>query len=157
MALTAEENEAIMDCDDEVAASDAAGGKHLAEAWAPEGIFHYNIQGRSATDVSNQLRRKMAMAERRCVRAGHKGIAFVFDVAFTNGAVMQRWLQSRSMRRSVLDRKYTKTLFCLRWAAHVIADTLPFRQRETQTLRAAALPELARTPSHVRKVQNGRL
>ncbi|KAL1504121.1 hypothetical protein AB1Y20_010531 [Prymnesium parvum] len=32
MALTAEENEAIMECDDEAAAGDAAAGKRPAEA-----------------------------------------------------------------------------------------------------------------------------
>eukprot|EP00327_Prymnesium_parvum_P009643 CAMPEP_0184381018 /NCGR_PEP_ID=MMETSP0007-20130409/5231_1 /TAXON_ID=97485 /ORGANISM="Prymnesium parvum, Strain Texoma1" /LENGTH=43 /DNA_ID= /DNA_START= /DNA_END= /DNA_ORIENTATION= len=32
MALTAEEKEAVMECDEDVAASDAAGGKRPAEA-----------------------------------------------------------------------------------------------------------------------------
>lgn len=36
--------------------------------WAPESIFHYNVEGRSATDTSDQGRRKLAMAERRIER-----------------------------------------------------------------------------------------
>ncbi|KAL1511205.1 hypothetical protein AB1Y20_006019 [Prymnesium parvum] len=37
MALTAEEHEAVMECDDDVAASDAAGGKRPAAAPPPLG------------------------------------------------------------------------------------------------------------------------
>ena len=50
----------------------------------------------------------MAMAERRIVRAGHKGISFVFDIAFSNGAVTWRFLQPASTSRSKLDTNYTK-------------------------------------------------
>lgn len=45
------------------------------------------------TDSGDQARRKMAMSERRIERAGQKGMAFVFDIAFSNGAIMQRMLQ----------------------------------------------------------------
>ena len=84
------------------------GSKESYYVWVPESIWHYNVEGRSATDGGDQLRRKMAMAERRIVRAGHKGISFVFDIAFSNGAVAWRFLQPRSTKRSKLDRDYTK-------------------------------------------------
>ena len=127
--------------------------------WVPESIWHYNVEGRSATDGGDQLRRKMAMAERRTVRAGHKGIAFVFDIAFSNGAVTWRFLQPRTTPRSKLDREFTKVRsaprcapshsphsdstpntylvvhapsqvnFCLRWINETLDVAKPLRRR----------------------------
>ena len=51
------------------------------------------------------------MAERRIERAGHKGIAFVFDILFSNGAIIKKELQPESTKRSVLDTNFTK----VRW------------------------------------------
>ena len=84
------------------------GSKNSYHVWVPESIWHYNIEGRSATDGGDQMRRKMAMAERRITRAGHKGIAFVFDIAFSNGAIAWRFMQPRTTSRSKLDKTYTK-------------------------------------------------
>ena len=46
-----------------------------------EGIWHYNIEGRSATDGADQQRKKLNLAERRIVRAGPKGILCALDIA----------------------------------------------------------------------------
>ena len=90
------------------------GAKDSYHVWVPESIWHYNIEGRSATDAGDQLRRKLAMAERRITRAGHKGISFVFDIAFSNGAVTWRFLQPSTTPRRVLDQEYTKVPPCRR-------------------------------------------
>ena len=78
-----------------IRAGELARGAHAQkksyEVWVPESPHHFNIEGRSATDASDQDRKKLTMAERRITRAGHKGIAFVFDVAFSNGHAM--WLE----------------------------------------------------------------
>lgn len=120
----------------------ARGAKKRKEShniWVPESIWHYNVEGRSATDGSDQLRKKLCVAERRVQRAGHKGICFVFDIAFTNGSLMQRFMQPTSMRRTSLDQYYTKVLFCLRWTGVVLRSYAPFRQRCTRDLRAVNL------------------
>ncbi|KAL1528350.1 hypothetical protein AB1Y20_009704 [Prymnesium parvum] len=88
----------------------AAGDKESYAVWVPESIFHYNIEGRSATDSADQVRKKLSVAERRTERAGPKGIAFVFDVAFTNGSILQRMLQPEGMKRSKLD-EFNKCYF----------------------------------------------
>lgn len=84
------------------------GSKYSYSVWAPEAIWHYNIQGRSATDGADQLRKKMCLAERRIVRAGVKGMTFVFDLAFTNAAIMWQFLNRTQVSRSVLEKKFTK-------------------------------------------------
>ena len=67
------------------------------------------MQGRSATDGHDQLRKKLCLAERRIVRAGHKGIAFVFDLAITNMTIIWRELAERAgVKRADLDGKYNK-------------------------------------------------
>mmetsp|Transcript_32864 Transcript_32864/g.68899 ORF Transcript_32864/g.68899 Transcript_32864/m.68899 type:complete len:217 (+) Transcript_32864:283-933(+) len=93
----------------------------------------YNIEGRSATDSADQVRKKLSVAERRTERAGPKGIAFVFDVAFTNGSILQRMLQPEGMKRSKLD-EFNKVQFCLKWASAVLcsASSSPFRQHRFQ-------------------------
>ena len=69
----------------------------------------YNVQGRSATDGNDQLRKKLCMAERRIVRAGHKGIAFVLDLAMTNVAIIWRELAAKNgVKLNDLDVKYNK-------------------------------------------------
>lgn len=107
----------------------STGSRDSYSLWAPENTWHYNIEGRSATDSADQARKKLSLAERRIQRAGHKGIAFVFDIAFSNGAAMQRMLQPQSMSRAQLDNKFTKVLFCQRWCNSILeqAAKKPFR------------------------------
>lgn len=77
--------------------------------WAPEAIWHYNMQGRSATDGSDQLRKKLCVAERRIVRAGVKGISFVFDLGITNAFIMWHFLNRPLVKnRAELDLKFSK-------------------------------------------------
>ena len=76
--------------------------------WIPESPWHYNVEGRSATDGADQSRRKLAMAERRILRAGLKGMTFIFDVAFTNGHALWKMLAPKDIKRSKLDNEYTK-------------------------------------------------
>lgn len=86
----------------------SSSSKHSYSVWAPEAIWHYNLLGRSATDVSDQLRKKMCLAERRIVRAGTKGITFVFDLAFTNASIMWRFVARDTVTSGKLDREYSK-------------------------------------------------
>ena len=76
--------------------------------WAPEAVWHYNVQGRSATDGADQLRKKLCLAERRICRIGNKGISFVFDIMFTNAAIMWQFLQPATTKPSKLRRDFTK-------------------------------------------------
>lgn len=125
----------------------ARGAKKRKEShnvWVPESIWHYNVEGRSATDGSDQLRKKLCMAERRIQRAGHKGICFVFNIAFTNGAVLHRFLQPASMKRSELDNLFNKSLFCMRWAGEILKRGQPFRKRTTRDLRTVRATVLER-------------
>lgn len=86
----------------------AHGARESFSVWAPEPIWHYNVQGRSATDGADQLRKKLCIAERRIVRAGVKGISFVFDLAFTNASIMWQYMHRTKVSRQKLDSKYTK-------------------------------------------------
>lgn len=84
-------------------------GSHYSYAvWAPEGLWHYNIQGRSATDSADQRRKKLCIAERRILRAGVKGIAFVFDIAITNAAIMWQFAHRAAVSRAKLGKQFTK-------------------------------------------------
>lgn len=86
---------------------------HSYSVWAPESIWHYNVQGRSATDGADQLRKKLSVAERRTVRIGHKGINFVFDLALTNAAIMWRFVhEAAGEERWKLDNKFNKVSTC---------------------------------------------
>lgn len=77
--------------------------------WVPEAIWHYNLLGRSATDGCDQLRKKMCLAERKIQRVGVKGICFVFDIAFTNAAIMWNFLNRNTVSsRAKLERDYSK-------------------------------------------------
>lgn len=85
------------------------GSKESSMVWAPEAIWQYNVQGRSATDGADQLRKKMSLGSRRIVRAGHKGITFVLDVALTNAAIMWQFVQprKRALYTKVIGQKLT--------------------------------------------------
>eukprot|EP00967_Tisochrysis_lutea_P133802 scaffold235436_cov35-Tisochrysis_lutea.AAC.2 len=48
------------------------GSKKSYSVWAPESVWHYNVQGRSATDGHDQQRKKLSLASRRVVRMGTK-------------------------------------------------------------------------------------
>ena len=79
--------------------------------WAPEGLFHYSRDGRSATDGDDQqqnCQKKMAMAERRICRNGTKGILWGVDRAFTNGHIMERFLAPEDTSAHLLADRYTK-------------------------------------------------
>lgn len=90
-----------------------SGAAESYAVWAPESIWHYNMLGRSATDGCDQLRKKMSLAERRIVRAGVKGIAFVFDLAFTNAAIMWSYVHRASETRAALEQNFNKVGACL--------------------------------------------
>lgn len=67
------------------------------------------MQGRSATDGSDQLRKKMCIADRRVVRAGVKGILFVLDLAFTNACTMWCYVNRNNVKnRAEFETKYNK-------------------------------------------------
>lgn len=120
----------------------STGSKDSFSLWAPENTWHYNIEGRSATDSADQARRKLSIAERRTKRAGPKGIAFVFDLAFSNGSAMQRMMQPAALKRSTLDQKFTKVLFCERWANAILehAASKPFRSHRMTVGKVSATP-----------------
>ena len=86
----------------------SAGARDSYNVWAPEAIWHYNVQGRSATDGADQLRKKICLAERRIKRVGNKGISFVFDLAFTNASIMWAFMQPASTPRWKIEAEYTK-------------------------------------------------
>lgn len=85
--------------------------RHSYSVWAPEPIWHYNLLGRSATDGCDQQRKKMSIAERRIVRAGVKGISFVFDLMFTNASIMWNFVNRDVTSRAQLDKKFSKVCF----------------------------------------------
>ena len=78
------------------------------KVWAPEAIWHYNVQGRSATDGADQLRKKLCIAERSIQRIGNKGMSFVFDIAFTNASIMWAFVQPGDMPAWKRETKFTK-------------------------------------------------
>ena len=102
--------------------------KFSYEVWAPEGIWYYNVEGRSATDGNDQERKKLAIAERRCVRYGLKGMHFVFDLAFTNGAIISRGLAPDDLPKSD-QHLLTKVSFVLAWAQEQFDHRTPARKR----------------------------
>lgn len=109
----------------------AHGDKESFNVWAPEGTWHYNIEGRSATDSNDQARKKLNLAERRILRAGPKSILTGIDIGFVNGWTMKRMLQPASMDRKNLDRLYTKVNFMLDYASEVLSSVKPMRRRVT--------------------------
>ena len=78
------------------------------QVWIPESPWHFNVEGRSATDSSDQDRKKMALAERRITRQGHKGIVFVFDIAFDNAYAMWSEMAPEDISTSKWIQNYTK-------------------------------------------------
>ena len=48
----------------------AHGDKESFNVYTPEPLWHYNVEGRSATDGDDQLCKRLCVAERRCQRAG---------------------------------------------------------------------------------------
>lgn len=112
--------------------------------WVPESIHHYNIEGRSATDSADQARKKLSMAERRIERAGQKGMAFVFDVAFTNGSIMKKHMQPLTRMRA-FEEEHTKARFCQRWVQEVLDRGITFRRRVNDDI--VSHPRFAMTPS----------
>lgn len=44
------------------------------------------------------------------MRAGHKGITFVFDLAFTNAAIMWEWLHRATSSRCELETSFNKVI-----------------------------------------------
>lgn len=125
----------------------SSGSKSSYSVWTPESIFHYNIEGRSATDSADQARRKLAMSERRIERAGQKGMAFVFDIAFSNGAIIQRMLQPADTKLSKLETNFTKVKFCLRWASAVLTEASFSRYRRHNRRKTSRASSTGRTPS----------
>lgn len=76
------------------------GSKDSSMVWAPEAMWHYNVQGRSsATNGADQMRKKLTLGSRRVVRAGHRGITFVPDLALTNAAIMWQFVRPGKKQR----------------------------------------------------------
>lgn len=95
-------------------------------AWVPEAIWHYNLQGRSATDGSDQLRKKLCIAERRIVRAGVKGITFVLDLAITNASTMWCFMNRQTVRnRCEFESKFNKVRAVQRTSINMCSYPLP--------------------------------
>lgn len=109
----------------------AHGAKESYAIWAPESIWHYNLEGRSGTDGHDQQRKKLATASgRRVVRAGVKGILFALDIALTNAWTMWVFLGEKGgIKRSLLDNKRTKARRCPRLRACRVACAAPRRHR----------------------------
>ena len=86
----------------------AHGDPESFAVWVPEGIFHYNVEGRSPTDGSDQQAKKLDISERRTQRVGIKGISFVLNRALTNAAIMKRFKQPSTIKRWRLDQEHSK-------------------------------------------------
>ena len=86
----------------------AHGDAESFRVWAPEGIHHYNIEGRSPTDASDQDAKKLDISERRTVRNGVKGMLWVINRALGNAATMKRFLQPASTKQWRLDQQHSK-------------------------------------------------
>ena len=99
------------------------------KVWAPEGLWHYGVEGRSATDGDDQQQKKVAMAERRIVRNGTKGILWGLDRAFTNGHIMESFVAPADTPPHRRNAVLNKVDFCDRWASDVFATTKPLRRR----------------------------
>lgn len=78
------------------------------QVYAPEALTHYGRDGRSATDGNDQQHKKLNMSERRCQRAGTKGILWGLDRAMTNGHIMERYLAPASTPPHKMMTRYTK-------------------------------------------------
>lgn len=99
------------------------------KVYAPEGLWHYGAEGRSATDGDDQQQKKVAMAERRVVRNGTKGILWGLDRAFTNGSIMETFVAPADTRAKKQLAYFNKVRFCDRWASDVLLKSRPLRTR----------------------------
>lgn len=69
------------------------------------------MQGRSATDSHDQLRKKLSLATRRVVRSGTKGILFAVDIAMTNGHIVHNFLAHKAGLHPNVVRQRTKVCY----------------------------------------------
>jgi len=131
--------------------------------WVPESIHHFNVEGRSATDGADQNRKKMAMAERRITRQGHKGIAFVFDIAFSNAHIMWEMVHLAAVDGGVtaaMRRKLSKVAYCLAWDCEIASSATSLRTRMKPSILAAGsstittAPQVAASPSKAPRAQH---
>ena len=82
--------------------------------WAPEGIWFYNVEGRSATDGHDQSRQKIQISARRIVRFGSKKTFCFIDLAFTNGAIIEELLHADRPKKE--RNALSRVNFSLEWA-----------------------------------------
>ena len=125
-------------------------GKDRYEVWCPEGIFSYNVFGRSATDGHDQERKKMALADgRRVLRDTLKAGLFDIDVLLTNFSIAWRVLEPDLKKAE----KRTKVRCLDTWAQGVLTEAKPLRRRIDPRLaairakQASPLPQIARPPT----------
>ena len=109
------------------------GSKDSYVVWAPEGIWYYNVEGRSPTDGHDQDRTKLSISDRRTVRYGMKGILFVFDILMTNAAIMHEFLAPDDLSADK-RMKLTKANFVRKWASDVLDSSPRFRLRTSKGL-----------------------
>ena len=110
----------------------ARGAHHSKESfrvWAPEGIWYYNVEGRSPTDGSDQQRKKLNLASRRVLRYGMKEMLFGIDLALTNGSVVEEQLGLAASLPALEMAKRTKAKFVLGYAQEVFDSVKPMRKR----------------------------
>ena len=101
------------------------------EVWAPEGVWHYNVEGRSATDGHDQKRKLVCLSERRCQRLGTKKMLWGVDLAITNGSIIEEEIGQAAQLEPKEQAKLTKVNFALGWAQEIFDRTKPMRQRTT--------------------------
>ena len=106
----------------------AHGSSISYSVWAPEGIWYYNVEGRSPTDGNDQERKKLSLAERRILRYGPKSGLFAVDLAFVNGSIMEDWLAPANLSANQRAR-LTRVSFALAWASEVFDAVKPLRER----------------------------
>ena len=115
------------------------------QVYAPEALHHYGRDGRSATDGDDQQQKKLAMAERRCQRAGTKGILWGLDRAFTNGHIVEKLLAPESTLPFKMVNHYSKVRRCLACFPPVCPDCA-LRARRSR-LASAGPTVCSRAPS----------
>ena len=97
--------------------------------WCPEGLFSYNVFGRSATDGHDQDRKKLCIAERRTVRDGVKDGMFGLDILFTNGSIIKNDLAPSTTKAWKREQDYTKVKFCQEWTKALLEKVTGTRKR----------------------------
>ena len=110
-----------------------ARGSHRSKisykVWAPEGIWYYNIEGRSPTDGNDQQRKKLNLASRRVMRYGMKEMLFGLDLALTNGSIMEEQLGLAASLPAKEQDLRTKANYVLGYAQEVFDYIKPMRKR----------------------------